>query len=140
MSKNLPNLCTNFLSAFDQLCDALCESEELIYSGVVEELTRAMDRNPAVTVADLGKTLKAEGFSVAPAALEMVIALRSKLGPLWHVAYEANHHRNNGESIDDRLNYCQDYWDDMAASYDDQRAKEKEAALTWLNRQLKKAA
>lgn len=134
------NLCMDFVSAFDQLCDALCDSEELIYSGVVPVLTRAMDQNPDATAADLGKALKAEGLSASAGVLEMVIALRSKLGSLWHVAYEANLHRGSGKSIDDRLNYCRDYWDDMADSFDDQRAEEKEVALAWLNRHLKKVA
>lgn len=139
MGKANPSVVERFLAAFDDLCDALhCAIGSGPGNGMLEVLARELDKNPSAPAKALREVWRLESGETPDAfVIRAASVLRSRMGPEWHILYEANNHRENGDDIDSRIEYCRDYWRDVSASNELDRNQEVAAARRWMRRQLR---
>lgn len=129
-----------FIAIFDEACIRLDDAVEDCGPEQIVVLARALEKNGSATLEELAKLWKEELDE--PVNLEVIglaVAMRSKLGPEWHVIFQADGFAV-GRDDDDAIQQAREYWKDEFAEFD--LARKRDAALVkrWLKRKMRKAA
>jgi hypothetical protein len=132
-----------FIAVFEEACTRLEQAR--CGAAPIVLLARALHSSDSASPTELAKLWKAElDEPVNRGVIDLAVAMRRKLGPEWHVLYQAeamSYVPDEGE--DEEFNDIEsavEYWEDEFVSFDTRREREQAAVQRWLKRNMKKSA